>query len=454
MTDFCNLRITGNTVHPSWYKTMTFKNDRGVYSHWLAINILSDLIYWYTPFEIRDQMSGQVSGYKSKFEGAFLYRSIEETGNLFNASERLTRDAVEFLEARGLVFRTYKNEAKKTGVAIVPCLPFILLHTFPDAGQIPETINFTVKSGSKYTNGVESKQFIENQVNTRLNSINIVGYRVRKANEVGLPIGDPEITSTTSNIFQIGEKMQMLLSLNSSDMLLNNTVRGVIGYNYVIPTITPNVLDDFSIERKISIRDFKNENFEKESEACLDNDVTNSLPLQEDFEKEKNCGKKEKSEPVSFSNPTFTDEQYFVLAEKQLLIRSFLKIRYQYLFEQKGEAPGRDEVYFDIKTELGKLFALRNALLSKVRLANVEHALLNDKRYFIESVFLPFLQSCKDIDDQFLKKYFVPSWIYSQFERFYSHAKGNNSNAKKSNSAITAAKQRLKATNIAGAFSG
>lgn len=51
--------ISGNIIPAIWYKTITKENGK---PYPLAIVILTDIVYWYRPSEVRDQGTGHILG--------------------------------------------------------------------------------------------------------------------------------------------------------------------------------------------------------------------------------------------------------------------------------------------------------------------------------------------------------------------------------------------------------
>ena len=51
------MAISGNVIPATWYKTITTASGKADLA---AINILSDVLYWYRPSEIRDESTGDV----------------------------------------------------------------------------------------------------------------------------------------------------------------------------------------------------------------------------------------------------------------------------------------------------------------------------------------------------------------------------------------------------------
>lgn len=67
------INFTGNIIPSSWYSTLRGKDGK---PYWIAIMILSDIVYWYRPKEIRDEGSGNLTGFQKKFRADLLQRAI------------------------------------------------------------------------------------------------------------------------------------------------------------------------------------------------------------------------------------------------------------------------------------------------------------------------------------------------------------------------------------------
>ena len=68
------MRFSGNVIPEAWYKTIVSSNGR---VNLLAINILADIVYWYRPMEIRDEMTGDVTWKKKFADDDYLQRNYE-----------------------------------------------------------------------------------------------------------------------------------------------------------------------------------------------------------------------------------------------------------------------------------------------------------------------------------------------------------------------------------------
>ena len=57
------MAFSGNIIPETWYKTVVSSNGR---VNLLAVNLLGEIVYWYKPMEIRDELTGDVT-WKKKF---------------------------------------------------------------------------------------------------------------------------------------------------------------------------------------------------------------------------------------------------------------------------------------------------------------------------------------------------------------------------------------------------
>lgn len=114
------LRINGNIIPHIWYKKITFDNGK---PDLLAITILSDIVYWYRPQEIRDEQTGQLIGIKKKFKADMLQRSTNAIAEQFGMTRRQAGDALKRLADKGLIIKEQRQI--KTPMGILPNVLFI-----------------------------------------------------------------------------------------------------------------------------------------------------------------------------------------------------------------------------------------------------------------------------------------------------------------------------------------
>ena len=137
------MNLTGNIIPQIWYKTIV--GDTGK-PHYLAIAILADIVYWYRPTEIRDERSGQIIGWKKKFQGDMLQRNYESIASQFGESAKTVTRAIVVLEKLGVVKRHRQTIQLKPGL-IVNNVLFLELNperlnelTFPSVEIMDERI--------------------------------------------------------------------------------------------------------------------------------------------------------------------------------------------------------------------------------------------------------------------------------------------------------------------------
>ena len=128
------MHFMGNVIPENWFKTVVSETGK---VHLLAILVLSEIVYWYKPTEVRDEKTGDVR-WKKKFEATdFLQKSYSALEGKFNASHKQIRDALITLERLGVVKRNLRNIETKLG----KCPNVLYLELNPEAllaeGSLP-----------------------------------------------------------------------------------------------------------------------------------------------------------------------------------------------------------------------------------------------------------------------------------------------------------------------------
>ena len=129
------MRFSGNVIPEAWYKTIVSSNGR---VNLLAINILADIVYWYRPMEIRDEMTGDVTWKKKFADDDYLQRNYSKICEKYNVSTKQAREALIVLETLGVVkrhFRTIETEMGKCPnvmyIELIPEALYKLTYTEP-----------------------------------------------------------------------------------------------------------------------------------------------------------------------------------------------------------------------------------------------------------------------------------------------------------------------------------
>ena len=106
----CRLQFTGNVIPSTWYHTI--KKGTGK-PNLNAIIILADIVYWYRPVEIRDESTGQLCGFKKKFQADILQRNYQQLADQFGITKRDAVNAIVELEKLGEVTRVFRTVSIK-----------------------------------------------------------------------------------------------------------------------------------------------------------------------------------------------------------------------------------------------------------------------------------------------------------------------------------------------------
>lgn len=126
---FKDLSLHGNVIPMAWYRQLTLANGK---PNLPAIIILSDIVYWYRPVEVRDETTGHIIGYRAKFRADQLQRSYEQFADQFGLTKRQAKDAINYLLERGLITREFRSVAGSDGrlignvMFVAPIPPAIL----------------------------------------------------------------------------------------------------------------------------------------------------------------------------------------------------------------------------------------------------------------------------------------------------------------------------------------
>lgn len=94
------INFTGNVIPASWWQHIRLPSGRPDQT---AITLLSEIVYWYRPAEVRDEFSGALVGYRKRFNGDKLQRSYQAFADQFGFSKRETTDALKRLRNAGLI---------------------------------------------------------------------------------------------------------------------------------------------------------------------------------------------------------------------------------------------------------------------------------------------------------------------------------------------------------------
>lgn len=111
VTEIGGLNFKGNVVDHEWFNYITFSNGK---PHIVAIMVLSEIVYWYRPTVIRDEIDGKVT-YKKKFKADKLQKNYQQLADTFGFTKLQVKRACDLLTDMLLIkieFRTINADGK------------------------------------------------------------------------------------------------------------------------------------------------------------------------------------------------------------------------------------------------------------------------------------------------------------------------------------------------------
>lgn len=103
--EIARVNLRGNVIDHGWFDHITLKNGK---PYMVAIAVLSEIVYWYKPAEIRDEETNEIT-YKQKFKADKLQKSYQQLADSFGFTKRQVKDACDYLKEKQLIdteFRT------------------------------------------------------------------------------------------------------------------------------------------------------------------------------------------------------------------------------------------------------------------------------------------------------------------------------------------------------------
>lgn len=122
VVQFGQLHFEGNVTPHAWYQSPLLQNEKGK-PNLVAITLLADVVYWYRPVILRDEVSGRETGRRQKFTADRLQKNYQKWGEVFGLTLRQVEDAMAFLKGNGLV--TVETRAVVTEFGTFPNCAFI-----------------------------------------------------------------------------------------------------------------------------------------------------------------------------------------------------------------------------------------------------------------------------------------------------------------------------------------
>jgi hypothetical protein len=109
------LHFEGNIIPASWFEHLRYQSGK---PNTNAIVILSEIVYWYRPVEVRDERTGKVVGHRKKFKSDKLQRSYQSFAIQFGFTRKQVRDAIRFLVEEGVINKELRNFTTEDGTPL------------------------------------------------------------------------------------------------------------------------------------------------------------------------------------------------------------------------------------------------------------------------------------------------------------------------------------------------
>lgn len=104
--------LIGNITPVSWYqhiRTAPTPTKPNGSPDMAAVAILSDIMYWYRPTEIRDESTGNVIDYRTKFAADKLQKRYQAYADMLGVSKAKTKLSFDLLVKLGLITREFRT---------------------------------------------------------------------------------------------------------------------------------------------------------------------------------------------------------------------------------------------------------------------------------------------------------------------------------------------------------
>lgn len=143
------MQIDGNITPHNWYQASKLQyepkreGEKGR-PNLVAITLLADILYWYRPVILRDEISGREIGRRQKFAADKLQKNYEKWGAGFGLTKRQVEDAMAFLKIAGLVTVETRSVVTEYGrfpncAFIEPVVEAVHAITFPSPDKTGDT---------------------------------------------------------------------------------------------------------------------------------------------------------------------------------------------------------------------------------------------------------------------------------------------------------------------------
>lgn len=107
VTAIGRLNIEGNIVPNAFFSVIV--SPRTGKPHLLAVMTMADILYWYRPREIRDEVTGETLEWRQKFKADLLQKSYNGYAALYGVSRGQVKEAIDLLRQLKLIRVEFRN---------------------------------------------------------------------------------------------------------------------------------------------------------------------------------------------------------------------------------------------------------------------------------------------------------------------------------------------------------
>lgn len=251
--EIAELNMSGNIIPIVWFDNMRYETEqRKNKAHLLAILILSDIVYWYRPYEIRDEQTNKVIEYKQKFSADKLQKSYSQYADFFGSTKISVKRAFDYLAEFPLIIREFRditvNKKRLTNVMYIEPIPRnikLITTSLQKNGEVKKSNHPPYKKVDTYTETTHSENTHEIK-KIKIKKGEQKGYyqyvnKLRRLVDRFKSVGKPLVLKFENKLYDFEyqeDGNHLLRHANSKKVLSRNdaeTIYKILNHRQVIP---------------------------------------------------------------------------------------------------------------------------------------------------------------------------------------------------------------------------
>ncbi|MBR4027313.1 MAG: DNA replication protein DnaD [Lachnospiraceae bacterium] len=212
------MSFVGNIIPDVWYHTITKENG---HANLNAIVLLAEIVYWYRPTEVKDELSGRLTGMKKKFRDDLLQKDYQQMAEHHGMSKIQVINAIKELEKIGVIKRVFRNLKVKgrcvNNVLYIQLNPQKLRELTYPKEQKEQTIPIFKEGGGNIEIGIlpilnEVEPYPNMSTNTKITTENTIeDYPIYPSTEESKKIDTMDVINTYRFLIQKNIEYEHLL---------------------------------------------------------------------------------------------------------------------------------------------------------------------------------------------------------------------------------------------------